>query len=177
MTGVLPEPGLSGDRLKVLKEALPSIKRVAALWNSDNPVHTIYLKAMPDAEPVGVQGPQDLDRALSVLSKNLPEALIVCPDPAFASQRTKIMSFALERKLPAIYSFSRYVEEGGLMSYGPNYTDMFRQAVVLVNSIRATQPTSPYGTGKRSRVSRQPQYGSQDRRYHPGLGARTGDCD
>ncbi len=136
ITGVrLLEPESSGRRLEILKEAIPSIKRVAALWNSTNPVHTTYLKAMPGAEPVEVQGPEDLDRALGTLSKNLPDALIVCPDPAFASQRAKIMRFAVENRLPAIYSFSRYVEEGGLMSYGPNYVDMFRQAAALVNSI------------------------------------------
>ena len=136
VTGVrLREPKSSGERLRILKEAIPSINRVAALWNSDNPVHKTYLGAMPGVEPVEVQGPEDLDRALGTLSKNLPDALIVLPDPGFASQRAKIMRFAVENQLPAMYSFSRYVEEGGLMSYGPKYVDMFRQAAALVNSI------------------------------------------
>jgi putative ABC transport system substrate-binding protein len=143
VTGVrLSEPQLSGERLKVLKEAFPGIERVAALWNEANPVHTVYLQAMPGVAPIAVKDPADLDRALATLSKNLPDALIVLPDPGFASQRAKIMSFVLENKLAAIYSFSRYVEEGGLMSYGPNYVDMFRQAAALVNSIlNGTKPS------------------------------------
>jgi putative ABC transport system substrate-binding protein len=136
VTGVrLQEPESSGERLRKLKEAIPSIKRVAALWNSGNPVHETYLAAMPGAEPVEVQGAEDLDRALGTLSENIPDALIVPPDPGFASQRAKIMRFAVENRRPAIYPFSRWVEEGGLMSYGPNYVAMFRQAAALVDSI------------------------------------------
>jgi putative ABC transport system substrate-binding protein len=136
VTGVrLLEPESSGERLRILKEAIASVKTVAALWNSGNPVHKTYLAAMPGAEPVEVKGPEDLDRALGTLSENLPDALIVPPDPGFASQRAKIMRFAVENSRPAIYPFSRWVEEGGLMSYGPNYLAMFRQAAALVNSI------------------------------------------
>jgi putative tryptophan/tyrosine transport system substrate-binding protein len=86
-------------------------------------------------EAIGVQGPAELEDALNTLKAKSPDALVVLPDPILAGQRAKIMRFAVENKVPAIYSFSRYVEEGGLMSYGPNYVDMFRQAAALVNSI------------------------------------------
>jgi putative tryptophan/tyrosine transport system substrate-binding protein len=144
MTGVrLLEPELSGKRLELLKEAIPSLKRVAVLVNLANPVHTLYLKEMKLAASafgitlqfLEVRGPDELDRAFDALTKERPDALIVPPDPGFASQRAKIMRFAVENRRPAIYPFSRWVEEGGLMSYGPNYLDMFRQAAALVNNI------------------------------------------
>jgi putative tryptophan/tyrosine transport system substrate-binding protein len=144
VTGVrLLEPASSGERLRKLKEAIPSIKRVAALWNQTNPVHQLYLQEIARVasqlgitlEPIGVQSPAELEDALNTLKAKSPDALVVLPDPMLAGQRAKIMRFAVENRVPAIYSFSRYVEEGGLMSYGPNYVDMFRQAAALVNSI------------------------------------------
>jgi ABC-type uncharacterized transport system substrate-binding protein len=140
VTGVrLLEPDSSGKRLEILKKAFPEFKRVAALWNEANSVHTTYLGAMPGAEPVEVRGPDDLDRALGTLTKDPPDALIVCPDPMFHSQRPKIISFSIKQQLPAMYSQSSYVEEGGLMSYGPNYPVMFQQAADLVNRILANK--------------------------------------
>ena len=151
MTGVrLPEPDLSGKRLEVLKEAFPKATSVAVLWNEANPVHTAYFQKTDDVartlnitlRPLKMQGPQDLELALETLRKQPPDALIVLPDPAFASQRAMIMSFAVENGLPAIYSFSRYVEEGGLMSNGPNYLDMFRQVAAVVHRIlNGTKPS------------------------------------
>jgi putative tryptophan/tyrosine transport system substrate-binding protein len=151
MTGVrLPEPELSGKRLEVLKEALPKATNVAVLWNEANPVHTVYFQKTYEVaqtlnitlRPLKVQRPQDLEPALETIRKQPPDALIVQPDPMLASQRAKIMSFAVEIRLPAIYSFSRYVEEGGLMSNGPNYPDMFRQVAALVHRIlNGTKPS------------------------------------
>jgi putative ABC transport system substrate-binding protein len=144
VTGVrLREPASSGERLEVLKEALPKAMNVAVLWNEDNPVHELYFNETARVAktlqgnllPFKVRGPEELDRAFDALTKERPDALIVPPDPGFASQRAKIMRFAVENRRPAIYPFSRWVEEGGLMSYGPNYLDMFRQAAALVNNI------------------------------------------
>jgi putative ABC transport system substrate-binding protein len=151
MTGVrLPEPELSGKRLEVLKEALPKATNVAVLWNEANPVHTVYFQKTYEVaqtlnrtlRPLKVQGPQDLEPALETIRKQPPDALIVLPDPMLASQRAKIMSFAVENRMPAIYPFSRWVEEGGLMSNGPDYLDMFRQVAALVHRIlNGTKPS------------------------------------
>jgi putative ABC transport system substrate-binding protein len=144
MTGVrLLEPELSGKRLEVLKDTIPGLKRVAALVNLANPVHTLYLKEMKLAasamgirlESLEVRGPDELDRAFDALAKERADALILLPDATFYSQRLKIVSFALKNRLAAIYSFSVYVEEGGLMSYGPNYPDIFRRAATYVDKI------------------------------------------
>jgi putative ABC transport system substrate-binding protein len=135
VTGVrLLEPESSGKRLENLKDAIPSLKRVAVLRNANNPVHQSYLVQMQVvANTLGITL-QPLD-ALDTLDA---EALIVLPDPDFHSGRSRIRSFAEAKKLPTMYSQSSYVEEGGLMSYGPNYPAMFQQAADLVNDILAT---------------------------------------
>ena len=144
MTGLrLMEPELGGKRLELLKDAIPNLKRVAALVNLANPVRTLYLKEMKFAasamgitlESIEVRGPDELDQALNALTKKRAGALIVQADAAFYSQRTKIMSCALKNRLAAMYAFSRYVEEGGLMSYGPSYITMFRRAATYVDKI------------------------------------------
>jgi len=144
MTGVrLIEPELSGKRLELLTEAFPSVKRVVVLVNLTNPVHTLYFKEMKLAasgfritlESVEVQGPDEFDRAFDAVTKERAAALIVLPDAMFYSQRQKITSLAVKNGLPAMYSFSGYVEEGGLMSYGPIYPDIFRRAATYVDKI------------------------------------------
>lgn len=136
ITGVhLLEPKSSGERLQILVDQ--GFKTVAALWNGANPVHRSYLTAMPGVRAVEVRAPNDLDLALPELLQGQPrpDALIVCPDPMLHSQRARIISFAAKNRLPVMYSQRSFVEQGGLMSYGPNYTQMFAQAAALVNSI------------------------------------------
>jgi putative ABC transport system substrate-binding protein len=134
ITGVrLPEPRLSGERLKFLKEAISGVSRVAVLRNATNPVHESYFAEM---QVVANQLHISLQPlvALDALAADA-NALIVLPDPTSHSQRSKTMTFAIKKRLPAVYSQRSYVDEGGLMSYGPSYTEMFRQAASLVSKI------------------------------------------
>jgi ABC-type uncharacterized transport system substrate-binding protein len=135
MTGVrLLEPESSGTRLEILKEAIPSLRRVAVLRNANNPVHESYfLQMLVVAKKLGIEL-----QPLFTLDTLDAGGFIVLPDPDSHSGRSEIRSFAEAKKLPAMYSQSSYVEEGGLMSYGPNYPVMFQQAAALVNSILAT---------------------------------------
>jgi len=146
VTGVrLAEPYSSGERLRILKEAIPSVKTVAVLVNLANPVHAEYLARMElvandlgiTLEPIEVPD-FELEGALNTLAEKPPDALVVLPDASFHKGRSQIMSFADAKGVPTMYSQSSYVEEGGLMSYGPNYPAMFQQAADLVNSILAT---------------------------------------
>jgi putative ABC transport system substrate-binding protein len=143
VTGVrLLEPASSGRRLEILKEAFPKATSVVVLMNQDNKVHESYWKETQVVAsrlgitlgPLSVRDSQKLNDAFATLKEGV-NALIVFPDPRFHSERSEIIDFAARKELPAIYSQRSYVEAGGLMSYGPNYTDMFRQAAVLVNSI------------------------------------------
>jgi len=132
ITGVrLPEPGLSGERLRFLKQAIQSVKTVAVLRNPNNPVHQSYLVKMQEvAQQLNIDlQPHSFDELAGA------DALIVLPDPTSHSQRSKTMTFAIKKRLPAVYSQRSYVEEGGLMSYGPSYPAMFQQAAGLVSKI------------------------------------------
>jgi|SRR5215831_8701237 len=144
MTGLrLLEPELTGKRLEILKDAIPTLKRVAALVNLANPIHALYLKEMKLAastlgitvESLEVRDPDDLDRAFDTVTKERAGALNVLPDAMFYSQRPKIMSLAVKNRLAVMYSFSSFVEEGGLMSYGPSYPHMYRRAATYVDKI------------------------------------------
>src|SRR5262245_45112858 len=151
VTGVhLAEPALSVERLRKLTQAFDGVRTVAVLRNLANPVHQVYFQAMRDAAPgmgittlqprdstpLSIEHPgSELDGALDTLAQNRPDALVVLPDASFHSQRSKIMRRAIKERVPAMYSQRSYVEQGGLMSYGPNYTVMFQQAAGLVNRI------------------------------------------
>jgi ABC-type uncharacterized transport system substrate-binding protein len=112
-------PELSGKRLEFLKELVPGLSRVAILWN-------------PDVRGAAL----DLDRAFSGPSLLGAQVLILVSGvPAVTSNRREVTSFAQRNRLPAIYPIREYVDEGGLMSYGPSGLDMFRRAAAYVDKI------------------------------------------
>ena len=76
-----------------------------------------------------------LDTALVTLKKDRPDALMVPADAFLVSQRSRIAQFAIEKKLPSVFSFREYIEAGGLMAYTPNYNDLFRRAASYVDKI------------------------------------------
>jgi putative ABC transport system substrate-binding protein len=76
-----------------------------------------------------------LDAAFVTLTKDRPDALMVPADPFLVSQRSRIAQFAIESKLPSIYTFREYIEAGGLIAYTPNYDDLFRRAASYVGKI------------------------------------------
>jgi putative ABC transport system substrate-binding protein len=134
ITGVrLPEQ-LSGARLRFLKQALnlPPRSRVNVLRNRNNPVHDLYWSEM---EPVATDLDIDLQSHFALDTLDDARALIVLPDPSSHSQRAQTMTKAKKKNLPAVYSQRSYVEEGGLMSCGPNYATMFEEAAGLVSRI------------------------------------------
>ena len=76
-----------------------------------------------------------LDAAFVTLTKDRPDGLLVPGDPFLVSQRSRIAQFAIENKLPSVYSFREYIEAGGLIAYTPNYDDLFRRAASYVDKI------------------------------------------
>jgi putative ABC transport system substrate-binding protein len=82
-----------------------------------------------------VKGPDDLDPAFKMVVKERPGALLVPGDRLFATNQTQIIELAVKNRLPAIYSQGLYVEAGGLMSYGANFTDQYRRAAIYVDKI------------------------------------------
>jgi len=76
-----------------------------------------------------------LDAAFVTLTRDRPDALMVPADTFLVSQRRRIAQFAIENKLPSVYSFREYIEAGGLIAYTPNYDDLFRRAAGYVGKI------------------------------------------
>jgi putative ABC transport system substrate-binding protein len=135
--------GFSGKWVELLKETVPKVAKVAVLRNPSHPVAEVFLKEMKAAGRalhVGLQfyealDPKQLDNALSRIDKEQARAVIVTPDPLFGTQRNRIREFVTRRHLPAIFPYKEFVDAGGLMSYGPSFSDSYRRAAAYVDKI------------------------------------------
>jgi putative ABC transport system substrate-binding protein len=144
LTGLsLFAPELSGKRLELLKETLPALSHVAVLANPTNPVTAAELRETQRAAQalqvqlhvVEVRDPQELDTAFSALGSLRADALLMLMDPMFISQRTRMIELTATSRLPAMYGLREDAEAGALMTYGPNFPDMFRRAATYVAKI------------------------------------------
>jgi putative ABC transport system substrate-binding protein len=132
---------LTGKRLEILKDALPGITRVAVFWDTFT---TDQLgEAVAAARVLGVQlqalelrdPPYDFESAFSAAVQGRAEALVVLVSPVFFRERARIADLALTHRLPTMFGFREWAEEGGLMAYGVNITDLFRHAAIYVDKI------------------------------------------
>jgi putative ABC transport system substrate-binding protein len=134
---------LGGKQLELLKEASPKVSRVAVLWDSASRGNALWLGEMRVAaqalritlQPVDVHGPNDFESAFSAIKKEHASALSALRNRATNNYRARIVDFAAKSTLPAMYPDSEYVEVGGLMSYGPNFADLYRRAATYVDKI------------------------------------------
>jgi putative ABC transport system substrate-binding protein len=142
-------PELSGERLRLLKEAFPQTLLVAVLWNAANPGLAAPLAETQAAaqalglqlQSVAVRTPADLDRAFEAMASTRPSALITLPDGMLVDNRAHIVAFAAQSRLPAIFPDRDFAEAGGLMTYGPNLAANFRRAAAFVDKIlKGTKP-------------------------------------
>ena len=152
ITGISdPATELSAKRLGLLKEAVPSATRVAVMWNANDRAMTLRYNEVERAahvlnvnvQPLGVRGPDDIDGALSTMTRERPDALFLVADSLTIVNRKRIIAFAATHHIPAMYEMSLYVHDGGLMSYGPNMDDMYRRAATYVDRIfKGTKPSA-----------------------------------
>ena len=142
-------PELGTKRLELLKEIVPNRSSIAVLSNAKNPQSKIEMKEMQTAaeamglqlHPAEISTEDGLEDAFVGTKKAAAQALIVLTDPILFSQRKRIVDLASKYKLPAVYFVSGFVEEGGLMSYGPSDADLFRRAAGYVDRIlKGTKP-------------------------------------
>ena len=134
---------LSAKRLAVLKEAVPSVRAVAVLWNADDFGMTLrYQAAEVEAKragmlivPLGVHAPDDFDTAFSEMTKKPPDAILMVTDVLTTLNRKRVIDFAAEHRLPAIYEYANLVHDGGLLSYGPDVRSIFERAAGLTDRI------------------------------------------
>jgi len=136
-------------RLELLKEIFPKLSRVAMVWNKGNAGMALEAKATQEvAGPLGitlqdrgVKDPNELEVIFGVVSKDRPDAFLTLMDPVLNSYQKQIIDFLAKNRLPAIFENRAFVEAGGLISYGPNYADMFRRAATLMDKIlKGTKP-------------------------------------
>jgi putative tryptophan/tyrosine transport system substrate-binding protein len=142
-------PEISGKRLELLKEIGPKFSRVAVFGNSAIPGTAQSLKESELAagafgvhlQYLDVRNPKDIETAFSAASKGRADAVLVLASPVFNIQRKQIIDLAVKSRLPVIYYAPEWVQDGGLMSYGVNYTDLYRRAATYVNKIlKGTKP-------------------------------------
>ena len=134
---------LGGNQLELLKEAFPKVSRVAVLWDSASRGNALWLGEMRVAaqalritlQPLEVHDPNDFEPAFSAIEKEHASALSALRNAVTNNYRPRIVDFVAKSKLPAMYPDREFVEVGGLMSYGPNFADLFRRAATYVDKI------------------------------------------
>ena len=134
---------LSGKRLELLGQVVRTMPRVAILMNPDNPVTTVFLEETRiAAQKLGAQlqllearNPREIEQVLDAAAGERAAGLIVFDDPVLWSHRKQVVALAAKRRLPVMYGFREFVDEGGLMSYGPDRVDHYRRTAVYVDKI------------------------------------------
>ena len=134
---------LTAKRLQLLKEAIPRVARVAVLWNPDTPYHPKAIQELKAAAPslsmqltfVSVRRPEEIGPAFSTINRARAQALYVLDDPVFATHRMTLIKLASKARLPAISGQRDFADEGGLMSYGANFGDLFRRSAGYTDKI------------------------------------------
>jgi putative ABC transport system substrate-binding protein len=130
-------------RLELIKETLPNLVRVAVLWNPDHQFHVRMVEEIKLLAPrvsmdltfLSVRTPDQFPAAVSHASQARAQALWVVDDPIFYAHRSTLLGLAAQAKIPTIHELSRWVEEGGLMSYGPDIHDLFYRSASYVDRI------------------------------------------
>jgi len=139
-------PELVGKDLELLKEAVPRVDRVAALWHRDYPEHTqdqILKEAVVAAQALGLRlqlvevlgGPDSFDTAFSDAIRAGAGALIVLASVLLVTERRPLVELSAKNRLPAVYPTRDFVVDGGLMSYGALWADIYRRAAGFVDKI------------------------------------------
>jgi len=139
-------PALVPKRIELLKEAIPGISRVAALWHpgayGDDTMRDMLQETEVGAQKLGMQlqllearGANEFGRAFSSMMRERARALVVLPSPMFYGEHRHIVDLAIKNRLPAIFAFREAADTGGLMSYGANLADLFHRGATHVDKI------------------------------------------
>jgi putative ABC transport system substrate-binding protein len=144
LTGVAGlSPDLAGKRLELLREFAPSLRKVAILRNPTNRTEEVAVRAIETAaQKLGiaviveaVSEAAEFGRAIPALARSGAEAVIVLPDPMFNAHRGELVQQIDQSRLPAIYMETGFVAAGGLISYGPNLSDVIRRSADYLDKI------------------------------------------
>jgi putative ABC transport system substrate-binding protein len=142
-TWLLGDSALAAKGLDFLKMAVPSVARVGALFNPDDPNDRVSIPLLPAAaraigvtiEGIEVRDLGNLDAVAAQVIRASVQGLFVGVSPFFHNARTEITAMAARLKMPAVYGWREFTDSGGLMSYGSNLPDIYRQSARLVSRI------------------------------------------
>jgi putative ABC transport system substrate-binding protein len=134
---------LSGKRLELLKEAIPKASRVAVMYDPGDPAKIVEFKETQTAaallrvqlQALEVRSPDEFDSAFKAATRAKAGALLVLPTSILISNQKQIAELAVKNRLPTMFAYGQLMEAGGLMSYGPDYTDLNRRAASYVDKI------------------------------------------
>jgi ABC-type uncharacterized transport system substrate-binding protein len=145
-------PELVAKRLQLLRDVVPGLARVAALWHphayGDRTMANLVKDTEDAARTLGMQlqlvpadGPDEIGSAFSTMAKERPGAFIVMPSPMLFGEHRRIVELAANNRLPGMYQAREFVDDGGLMSYGANLDDLFRRTATYVDKVlKGTKP-------------------------------------
>ena len=134
---------LAGKRLELLRELVPTLKRVTMLTHQAHPTHAVQLKGAEDAAralgmqfkqvPVRGSTPEDFEAAFKAVTG--ADGLLHADTPLFTLHRARFAELAAHSRLPVVHGYREMVDAGGLISYGPHVADLHRGAAVYVDKI------------------------------------------
>ena len=145
-------PELVAKRLQLLRDVVPGLARVAALWHPNAYGEHTMTNIVKDIEEaartlgmhlqlVPANCPDDIATAFSTMAKERVDAFIVMPSPMLFGEHPRIVELATNNRLPGMYQAREFVDAGGLMSYGTNLDDLFRRTATYVDKIlRGAKP-------------------------------------
>jgi putative ABC transport system substrate-binding protein len=137
------EATLAGKWLEILKEIAPNVTRVGVIYSPANPAWQSRLRVIEglapslgiEITPIGTQYPQELEDAVKSWANGSAGALILLPSVATMNYRSSVVELAARLRLPAVYPWAFVAANGGLVSYGIDITEQFREAATYVDRI------------------------------------------
>jgi putative ABC transport system substrate-binding protein len=147
--GALLSAELGAKRLELLKEVVPGLSRTAVLWNGANPANALAWRETEGAaralgvtlQSHDVRGLQDFNIAFAAMAQQRPDAVSILTDALITQYQKQIVDFAINERLASVFPSKDPIKLGGLLSYGPHYSEMMRRAASQVDKIlRGAQP-------------------------------------
>jgi len=153
-------PEIAGKQLRLLKEIVPKVSRMAILWNPTTQGNALAVRETKIAgqglelQFLEARSVDDFNGAFASMTTKRAGALLVLSDVLFFAHRTRLAELAARNRLPAMYVQREYVEAGGLISYGPIFSELFRRAATYVDKIlKGPSPPTSRSSGPRSSSS------------------------
>ena len=136
-------PDIVTKKLQILKDAIPTVARIAYLWNPENSATADILEDLHKAVPLfhmtlvslPARTTVDFDRIFAQMSSDRPDAVLLTSDPAHQAHMPEVIDFLLKNRIAGLFQVREHVVAGGLMSYGPDYPDVFQKAAIFVDKI------------------------------------------